>query len=114
MVSILKGAKCSKTVFFKKALGLGVILLILTVCGCTSTSPVFYANNSQKDFTILGEVQYESGKRTGYQELLAAAKKQYPNCDYVIDVMVDKKHTVFLFFVSDTYSMRGTAIKYNN
>ncbi|MDR0568096.1 MAG: hypothetical protein LBG87_02695 [Spirochaetaceae bacterium] len=112
MVSILQGSQRSAGAFGAKALGLGVILLVLTVCGCTSTSPVLYTDNPKKDFTILGEVAYESKKRTGFQELLNAAKKQYPNCDYVIDVMVDKKRTVFLFFVSNSYTMRGTAIQY--
>jgi hypothetical protein len=112
MAIILKGAKRSGSVFVRKAVELGVILFVLSAVGCTTTTPVLYTDNSKKDFTILGEVKYESGARTGFQELLNAAKKQYPDCDYVIDVMVDKKRSAFLFFISNTYTMRGTAIKY--
>ena len=95
----------------------GGLLIILSVCflffGCVSTVPVLYTDNPKKDFTILGEVTYESGSRTGYQELLNAAKKKYAGCDYVIDVMVDEKTTVFFIFKFSSYSMRGTAIQYN-
>jgi len=48
----------------------------------------------------------------GLIDFLAYAKKQYPSADYVIDVMVDKKLTTFLFFNLFSYSYRGTAIEY--
>ena len=98
-----------------KKIWLGMVIAVSVVCflsSCTSTTPVFYSNNSQQEFTILGEVTYESGSRTGFQELLNAARAKYPNCDYVIDVMVDSKISSFLWFVSRTYTMRGTAIQY--
>ena len=40
-------------------------------------------------------------------------RKKYAGCDYMIDVMVDEKTTVFFFFKFSSYSMRGTAIQYN-
>jgi hypothetical protein len=100
--------------FWKKTRGL---LIILPVCflffGCVSTAPLFYTDNPKKDFTILGEVTYESERLAGYQDLLKAAKKKYAGCDYMIDVMVDNKTTVFLFWKFNTCTMRGTAIQYN-
>jgi hypothetical protein len=67
----------------------------------------------------LGEVIYESTTKVGFQELLRAARSKYPNCDYVIDVMVDSTTTIVSFLpflfppkTSITYTMRGTAIQY--
>jgi len=83
-----------------------------------TTTPVAYTNNTNTKFEILGEVTYESGDRTGYTELLRAARDLYPDCDYVIDVMVDQRVVTskFLFFKESiknvTWIMRGTAIKY--
>jgi hypothetical protein len=104
--------------------------VLLLVMGCTSTkvtatvAPLVYTNNESTKFTILGEIRYESKDRVGYTELLRAARNLYPDCDYVIDIMVDQKTvtttkmTTFFFRksqsvdVAATYTMRGTAIKY--
>ena len=102
----------------KIGLGMLVTALALLVSGCKTftTAPVFYSNNTHYDFIILGEVTYESSTATGFRELLKAARAQYPNCDYVIDVMVDSKTTTTKFFwmkkASTSYTMRGTAIQY--
>jgi len=100
-----------------------VVLLVSFLSGCSTTmssSPFFYSNNSNYEFIILGEVTYESKTKYGFQELLKAARSKYPNCDYVIDVMVDSTIETtsyllsFLFKTKTvvTYSMRGTAIQY--
>jgi hypothetical protein len=78
---------------------------------------VIYTDNPKKDFTILGEVTYDSSvmgvtQKNGFRALLQVAKNQYPDCDYVIDVMIDKQTTIFLFFIFTNFTMRGTAIKY--
>ena len=93
--------------------------VFLLVLGCTTTStvPIVYTNNENTKFVILGEIRYESGDRTGYAELLRAARNLYPDCDYVIDIMIDQKTVkTFLFFwqvgETVTHTMRGTAIKY--
>jgi len=105
----------------KKVLFLGIacsFLLLLLSCTTMRTTPVAYTNNTDTKFEILGEVTYESADRTGYTELLRAARELYPDCDYVIDVMVDKREVTskFLWFSesikSTTWIMRGTAIKY--
>jgi len=99
------------------------MLLALFISGCTTTTttaPFYYSNNSNYDFIILGEVTYESSSKTGFQELLRAARSKYKDCDYVIDIMIDSQTTTttsllsFLFptKTSTTYTMRGTAILY--
>jgi len=108
----------------KKCIYLGCTSLILMLFAtCTtvdvSTEPRTYTHTSM-EYEILGEVIYESKDRVGYIELLKSARNMYPDCDYVIDIMVDQKKTVkrTIFFVliseSDlsTFVMRGTAIKY--
>jgi len=94
-----------------------VVLLLVLDCTITTTVPLVYTNNENVKFQILGEIKHESSDRTGYSELLRAARALYPDCDYVIDIMIDqKKVTKFFFFwkvgESVTNTMRGTAIKY--
>lgn len=94
---------------------IAAVFLVLCFNGCTSTVPVAYSNNTNYEFIILGEVTYESESKTGFQELLKAARAKYPNCDYVIDVMVDSKEKWYWFLwvhTKHTYTMRGTAIQY--
>jgi hypothetical protein len=98
--------------------------VLALVMGCTSVEivPIEYTNNVSTPFEILGEVQLQSQSmsgqiRIGYIELLAAARRIYPDCDYVIDIMIDGEKTEisFLFWhigTKTTYRMRGTAIKY--
>jgi hypothetical protein len=85
-------------------------------CMTYATSPFVYTNNTNTEFEILGEVLYESGDRIGYTELLREARDLYPDCDYVIDIMIDRKDTITQFFslrtVTTTWIMRGIAIKY--
>jgi len=115
----------------KKVFGVGLLcVVLLLVLGCTSTDvvtttvPLVYTNNVSTKFVILGEVRYESSDRIGYNEMLKAARRLYPDCDYVIDIMIDHKtvvttKTTWLLFrpiqlvdTVETYIMRGTAIKY--
>jgi hypothetical protein len=105
--------------FMKKFFfGVTVCVVVMSVFSCTTfvTSPAFYTNNTNTEFEILGEVVYESGGRIGYIELLREARSLYPDCDYVIDIMVDRQDTTTAFFflksVTTTWIMRGTAIKY--
>ena len=104
----------------KKVLCFGLLCLaLLPVSGCRTmiTTPYLYTNNTNTKFEVLGEVVYESGTRIGYSELLRAARNLYPDCDYVIDVMIDQKVVITKLFFWEiyrvsTYAMRGTAIKY--
>ena len=90
------------------------LFLAIFLSSCVSTSPVFYSNNTNYDFVILGIVTYEGSGNTGFQDIMQAAKIQYPNADYIIDIMIDRKVTQFLFFKieSTKFTMRATAIQY--
>ena len=124
---------------FKKAFYFFIACLFLfPVLSCTSTKtttstiPLAYTDDQRTKIAILGEILYESKDRIGYVGLLKAARNLYPDCDYVIDIMIDQKVitttetksyfplNIILFFLRDTqyvttditWIMRGTAIKY--
>lgn len=104
----------------KKIFEVGIlfsVLLLILSCVSIATTPFLYTNNTNTNFEILGEIIYESSNRIGYTELLRAARKLYPDCDFVIDLMIDQKETTTRFFFykslkNITWLMRGTAIKY--
>ena len=93
------------------------LLLSMVTTGCTTTVPVLYSDNLNREFTILGEVIYKpsGGGNQGLIEFLEEARKQYPETDYVIDVMVDNRTTrlLWIFNIRSNW-FRGTAIKYNH
>jgi hypothetical protein len=105
-----------------------LILSLVLACESTnvttSTVPFVYKNNESTNLEILGEILYETKDRVGYIELLKAARNLYPDCDYVIDIMIDQKivtttETTTFFMRSSqsidtniTWIMRGTAVKY--
>ena len=101
-----------------KKIGLEITLILFVfgfLMGCATTTPIQYTDNSSRQFIILGEVTHQSKSFWGYSDLLRAAKRRYPECDYVIDIMIDKKVMSFIWLPipSQTiYLMRGTAIKY--
>ena len=94
--------------------------LVFITMGCTSTVPLFYSDNSAKDFDILGEVTYigeltlvgfyPTGSAT-FQALLDEAKEKY-DADYVVNVTIDYTRRYGFFSNTYTYTMRGMAIKY--
>ena len=79
----------------KLILFLSIIQLFIMSCVTTQVDtnmvPIFYTFDGDKEFVILGEIIFETVERAGYVELLREARKIYPNCDYVIDIMVDRK-----------------------
>jgi hypothetical protein len=92
----------------------------LTLTGCTTVAPVsMQATQSLKDkaFTMLGPVSctVSSKDKAGvYNELIETARRQYPDCDYVIDVTADMKMTKFFGWVTSvTYMLHGVAIQYD-
>ncbi|MDR0301842.1 MAG: hypothetical protein LBI04_05960 [Treponema sp.] len=96
---------------------LGLVLFSTFACTSIATTPFVYTNSGNTDIKILGEVVYESSDRIGYTELLKAARNIYPDCDYVIDIMIDRRDTTtvlffFLLSTKTTWTMRGTAVKY--
>jgi len=114
-----------KKIIFISAVFFSLFLILSCESITTYTTPFIYTNNSSTDFEILGEILLESRSRIGYVELLRAAKRQYSDCDYVIDIMMDQRTTttttsyIIPFVpnktVNDTlWIMRGTAIRYKN
>ena len=105
-------------------------LTLIVFCTCTSTNvvksivPHVYTYNENTEIEILGEIFLESKDRAGYIEILKAARNLYPDCHFVIDIMIDqilttatKTTSYFLRRVetSETtalWIMRGTAVKY--
>jgi len=100
------------------------LIFVLLLLGCSSTIPYYYSDNSNREFIVLGEVTYV-GKivyfgpfgrgNAAFQTLFNEAKIKY-NADYVINVTIEQT-TIFNFFTlfgfwTQTYTMRGTAIKY--
>jgi len=125
-----------KKVFLKKVIYFTILcFVLLTVLACKSTSvttstiPLAYTDDQRSKIEILGEILFESKDRVGYVGLLKAARNLYPDCDYVIDIMIDQRITTttetksygpLSIFIKDKQSvkteiiwiMRGTAIKY--
>jgi hypothetical protein len=104
-----------RRITMKRTLGLFIVLCVvgILILGCTSTVPFQYFNNENIPYVILGPVTYESSEHVGYTDLLNAAKGRYPDCDYVVDVMIDiKRFGILGYPISQTYYMRGTAVKY--
>ncbi|MDR0442385.1 MAG: hypothetical protein LBH44_03150 [Treponema sp.] len=113
---------------------LGMLLLALAfgaiAVGCVSTTPILNTVNSGSEFVILGEVRHtvREGGRSGLIDFLEVAKRQYPETDFVIDILVDRRVTTipligpisFLLTGQTTtfeivnIDFRGTAIKYIN
>jgi len=98
----------------KNLLGILAITLVLGFLGvgCATpqpSQPLFYSDNAHKEFTILGEVIFNASGQHGYVDFLNEARKQYPDTDYLIDIMVDLKVTDGK---NSSYIYRGTAIKY--
>lgn len=102
----------------KLFLALSAAVLAFAFSACTSMVPVSDAGSFPGDssnYKVLGRVEIEaSATKSGYSKLYAAAKNQYPDCDDVVNVKIDRKQTVFLFFVFNKYNMSGIAIDYEN
>lgn len=111
----------------KKTIIVAVCVLLLVVTGCSSITPLKSGGVTtslvEKDYKVLGRVNlncsvtnimlFFSFGGKGYEDLLDAAKKQYPTCDEVINVSEDAK----TFTVLGVYNrfgkvLSGTAIEY--
>jgi len=104
----------------KKRFFLGLVLAVgFVLVSCAVTRPVIYSPVGHiKNFVILGEVTWKpnvviSSQQQGFLDFWDAVKKQYPDADYVIDVMVDTREgRRLIFFKRYEYRYRGTAIQY--
>ncbi len=94
---------------------LGVLFAVFLVSACTTITPVNACTSFPSDgkYEILGRVSISTSQsKSGYTKLLEAAKKQYPEADDVLNIMVDAKKSTFLIFTSYTYEMTALAVDY--
>ena len=99
-----------------KSLIYSIVALIL-LSGCSTIKPIsstttFPADGSK--YEILGRVEIDKKTtKSGYTRLIKEAKKQYPNTDDVINVVIDEHKSSFLFFTTKAhYIMSGIAVDY--
>lgn len=87
------------------------VAVLLT--GCKTSAPVSASTAFPENCTILGRITIKTdSQKSGYMKLLDAAKKQYPGCDDVVNILVDAETNNYFIFVKNTYTMSGIAIKY--
>ncbi len=90
---------------------------------CTFVRPDWDSTDFPADSTkyrILGRVSIEGiNTENGYMKLLEAAQKKYPDCDDVVNVVVDQRSTFFQrvfapFTGGGNYNLSGVAIDYTD
>jgi len=106
---------------FYQRIGIGVLIALIgfSVIGCVSTTPIMYVthSNATADFIILGEVTHQArqGRRQGLIDFLDVARREFPEADWVINIMVDQRETLFFSLPIATMNVfRGTAVKFIN
>ena len=112
---------------FYQRVGIGALIALIgfSVIGCVSTTPIKFVlhPNPSSEFEILGEVTHtaQRGRRAGMIDFLAEARRQFPDADIVIDIMVDEYKVVWPFPINllgahqigrTWHSFRGTAVRY--
>ena len=97
----------------KLILGLLVVATVLIATSCTTTQfentvlPAAEQIVQGQKYTVLGRVTVTlSGSKFGYTNLFEEAKAKYPDCQDIVNVLVDKKS-------NGKYVMSALAIKYN-
>ena len=105
---------------FKKnlfAVAFGAVLMAVAFSACTTQSPFADSTSFPSDsstYTILGRVSVEGASETnGYMKLLQEAQRKYPECDDVVNIVVDAHATFFQkLFGKANYNLSGIAIDY--
>ena len=98
-----------KTKFFVVA----VLAAALLFAGCSTFTPM-QGNNvlATDNFEVLGRVTLESSTdRSGFTLLMDEAKRQYPEADDIINILVDGKKGAF---GKVEYIMSAVVIKYTS
>jgi hypothetical protein len=120
--------------FIKAAFFTLMFCLLFLLNGCITTTnvvPLVYTNNINTEFEILGTFTHKSTNPIGYVDIYNIAKKQYPDTDFVIDIVIDQhiekiSYHIIVFLLKQIFSadfgktesfkyeyvMRGTAIRY--
>ncbi len=100
-------------------LAMGLLLVLGAFASCVSNAPVLDSTGFPPDsstYTILGRVSIEgSSKDNGYMKLLQEAQRKYPECDDVVNIVVDAHATFFQkLFGGGNYNLSGVAIDYKD
>lgn len=102
--------KLNKSLFF-------ISTALMLLVGCSTIKPISSNTNFPADggkYKILGRVEIDKKTtKSGYSRLLKEAKKQYPEVDDIINVVIDEHKSSFLFFTTKAhYIMSGIAVDY--
>ena len=97
----------------------GLLLVLGVFASCVSNAPVQDSTSFPADsstYKILGRVSIEGvSKENGYMKLLEEAQRKYPDCDDVVNIVVDAHQTFFQkLFHSGNYNLSGIAIDYRD
>lgn len=93
----------------KKALLIAFAAASLLLVSCTTTQPLQATNSfpAGENYKILGRVTLKaSSSRSGYIKLLEAAQKKFPECDDIVNIMIDSRN--------DDVVMTAIAIDYTD
>lgn len=99
-----------KKIFFALIVAFGLLF-----SSCVSMVPLQGDNRfpTNLNYKVLGRITTTTFRtKTGYVKLLEEAKKQYPECDDIVNIMVDAKSTTILIFTFHQYTMSAVAIDY--
>ena len=97
----------------------GALLMVVAFASCTTNAPVADSTGFPSDsstYTILGRVSVEGASvSNGYMKLLQEAQRQYPECDDVVNIVVDAHASFFQkMFGTANYNLSGIAIDYKD
>ncbi len=98
---------------------MGLSLVLGLFASCVSNTPDHDGTNFPADsstYTILGRVSIGgTSKANGYIKLLEEAQRKYPECDDVVNIIVDAHQTFFQrLFRTGNYNLSGIAIDYKD
>lgn len=99
------------------ALILGALSAVALFVGCSTLQPVQGSNElpASNNYRVLGRVEITTkDTKSGYTKLMNEAKKQYPEADDIVHILVDAKQTSFFWSKSYTYVMSAVVIDYTN
>ena len=93
--------------------------MTIGLASCTTQAPFTDSTHFPADastYTILGRVSIEGvSQSNGYMKLLEAAKRKYPKCDDVVNIVVDVHANFFQkLFGKANYNLSGIAIDYKD
>lgn len=109
----------------KKALFVVVVLFALIFTGCMSIHPVATSVSLEnQNYEVLGEVNQVlkthrvlgciQWGNAGYEDFLAATQRDYPEADAIINITTDVEILSVSIYESNSYTFKGTAIKYTD